>query len=99
MVPVYTFTLRSNPQHQESTNKIIIKPKTTMITDLNPYYRAEQLTQEEISQLVSESIKLLNITSQKEIGKLMSDIMPKLKGKASGKEINKIAMQILNTKL
>ena len=29
----------------------------------------------------------------------MSDIMPKLKGKASGKEINKIAMQILNTKL
>ena len=62
-------------------------------------YLPKQLTQEEISQLVSESIKLLNITSQKEIGKLMSDIMPKLKGKASGKEINKIAMQILNTKL
>ena len=61
-------------------------------------YLPKQLTPEEIAELVSASITTLNISSMKEIGKLMSDIMPKLKGKASGKEINKIAMQILNSK-
>ena len=87
-IEAYSEANRSDLVDQEKFELEIIKQ-----------YLPKQLTQEEISQLVSDSIKLLNITSQKEIGKLMSDIMPKLKGKASGKEINKIAMQILNTKL
>ena len=60
-IEAYSEANRSDLVDQEKFELEIIKQ-----------YLPKQLTQEEISLLVSESIKLLNITSQKEIGKKVS---------------------------
>ena len=101
---IFELLLKQSQQRTESieiysdANRSDLVDKEKVELEIIQQYLPQQLTQEEISELVSESIKSLEITSPKEIGKLMSDVMPKLKGKASGKEINNIAMQILNSK-
>lgn len=58
-------------------------------------YLPEQLSQEELKKIVEESIKSVVATSVKDMGKVMADLMPKVKGKADGSEISKILKEIL----
>lgn len=59
-------------------------------------YLPEQLTDEELHAIVSETINQVGATTMKDMGKIMGVVMPKVKGKADGKRINEIAKQILN---
>ncbi len=59
-------------------------------------YMPEQLTDTELEDLIQATIKEINATSKKEMGKVMSAIMPKVKGKADGSRINKLVLQHLN---
>lgn len=53
-------------------------------------YMPEQLSDEELENIVQATIQEVNATSKKDFGKVMSTIMPKVKGKADGSQINKI---------
>ena len=53
-------------------------------------YLPEQLSSEELEKLVKESIAKVGAKEIKDIGKVMADIMPKVKGKADNGEISKI---------
>ena len=61
-------------------------------------YLPKQFSEEELTQIISEEIKGLNITdaSPKSKGLVMKNIMPKLKGKADGKLIDKVVSELLN---
>ena len=59
-------------------------------------YMPEQLTEEELTQMIKSSIEKLGITQPKEMGRLMSDLMPQVKGRADGKTINSIARKLLS---
>lgn len=59
-------------------------------------YLPEQLSEDDLRKIVVETIKKENISSQKEIGKLMKAVMPLVKGKADGKEVNRIALDYFN---
>lgn len=59
-------------------------------------YLPEQLSEDDLRKIVVEAIKKENILSQKEIGKLMKAVMPLVKGKADGKEVNRIALDYFN---
>ena len=59
-------------------------------------YLPQQLTDEELKKVVTEAIRETGASSQKDMGKVMSYVMPKVKGKADGKRINSIASKILN---
>ena len=59
-------------------------------------YLPEQLSEDALRKIVVETIKKENISSQKEIGKLMKAVMPLVKGKADGKEVNRIALDYFN---
>ena len=59
-------------------------------------YLPEQLTDEELHAIVSETINQVGATTMKDMGKIMGVVMPKVKGKADGKRINEVAKQILN---
>lgn len=59
-------------------------------------YLPEQLSEDDLRKIVVEAIKKENISSQKEIGKLMKAVMPLVKGKADGKEVNRIALDYFN---
>lgn len=58
-------------------------------------YLPKQLTEEELTLIVKETIEENNISSQKDMGLLMKNIMPKIKGRADGKMVNKIAQNLL----
>ncbi|WP_042223418.1 GatB/YqeY domain-containing protein [Oceanobacillus manasiensis] len=59
-------------------------------------YMPKQLTNEELEAIVQSAIREVNATSKKDMGKVMSAVMPKVKGKADGSQINKLVQQHLN---
>jgi hypothetical protein len=58
-------------------------------------YLPEQLSPEELKKLVAESIAKTGATEIKDTGKIMADLMPKVKGKADNSEISKIIKELL----
>jgi uncharacterized protein YqeY len=54
-----------------------------------------QLSRDEVKTIVQETIAQTGVTSQKEIGKLMGALMPKVKGLADGKLVNEIVRELL----
>ncbi|SHE92311.1 hypothetical protein SAMN02746064_01506 [Alkalibacter saccharofermentans DSM 14828] len=64
--------------------------------DILMEYLPKQLTEEELKVIVSDAINEVGATSLKDMGKVMSAVMPKVKGRADGGMINKIVKEILN---
>lgn len=58
-------------------------------------YLPEQLTEEEVEEIVKEVINETNAKSMKDIGLIMKTVMPKVKGRADGNLVNKIARKHL----
>ncbi|GIO85318.1 hypothetical protein J25TS5_22500 [Paenibacillus faecis] len=58
-------------------------------------YLPEQLSEEEIKVIVQQTIQETGATSKAEIGKVMSALMPKVKGRADGKLVNQAVQQLL----
>lgn len=58
-------------------------------------YLPEQLSEDELKQIVKQAINELGATSMKDMGKIMGKIMPQTKGKADGSLVNKIAKDYL----
>ena len=58
-------------------------------------YLPQQLSEEELEEIVKSTISEVGATSMKDMGKIMSVIQPKVKGRADGKLINKLVKQNL----
>lgn len=58
-------------------------------------YLPEQLSEEEIREIVQESIQKTNAKEIKDMGKVMADMMPKIKGRADGNLVSKIVKDLL----
>lgn len=58
-------------------------------------YLPEQLTEEEIKVIVQQTIQETGASSKSEMGKVMSALMPKVKGRADGKLVNQAVQQFL----
>ncbi|TMU85589.1 GatB/YqeY domain-containing protein [Bacillus sp. BHET2] len=59
-------------------------------------YMPKQLSEEEVSAIVQETVVEVGATSKADMGKVMGAIMPKLKGKADGALVNKLVLQHLS---
>lgn len=59
-------------------------------------YLPAQLNEDEIRAIVQEAITKTGATSPKEFGKVMGAVMPKVKGKADGNQVNAIVKELLN---
>ncbi len=60
-------------------------------------YLPKQMSDEEIERLAKETIKKLGVRSLKDIGKVMGNIMPKIKGKAEGARVSQIVKKLLSS--
>ena len=58
-------------------------------------YLPEQLSSEEVDEIIKSTIQEAGITSMKDMGRLMKEIMPKLKGKADGKLVSQRVKDII----
>jgi uncharacterized protein len=59
-------------------------------------YLPEQLSDEELEVIVKETIAQVGASSKADMGKVMGAIMPKVKGKADGSQINRLVQQHLS---
>jgi hypothetical protein len=58
-------------------------------------YLPKQMSREEIIAAVRQAIDIVGAKEEKDKGRVMSQVMPQLKGKAGGKEVNEIVSELL----
>ncbi|MFA5524827.1 MAG: GatB/YqeY domain-containing protein [Tissierellales bacterium] len=58
-------------------------------------YLPQQLTESELDEIVKAAIQEVGAISIKDMGKIMSNVMPKIKGRADGSMVNSIVKQYL----
>lgn len=58
-------------------------------------YLPEPLSEGEIRLLAEETIREVGATSQRDLGKVMGAIIPKTRGRADGRTVNKIVRELL----
>ncbi len=59
-------------------------------------YMPDQLSEEELTEIVTSVIAETGASSKKDMGKVMAALMPKVKGKADGSLVNKLVQQHLS---
>ena len=62
-------------------------------------YLPEQLSEEEIRKLTKSAIEKVGAEEMKDMGKVMGEIMPKVKGKADGGMVSRIVKELLSTEV
>tara|TARA_B100000029_G_scaffold471657_1_gene511499 strand:+ start:297 stop:746 length:450 start_codon:yes stop_codon:yes gene_type:complete len=80
---------------QGNRPELVAKEKAEL--DVILEYLPKQLTEDEVRKIVLKAIEGLELTSPKDMGKVMSIVMPELKGRAEGKTVSSIVMQLLNS--
>lgn len=58
-------------------------------------YLPQQLTEEEVSEIVKDAVNEIGAVNIKDMGKVMNAIMPKVKGKADGKMVSDLVKKNL----
>lgn len=87
---------RDSLQEYKSAGRNDIVAKLESEINIIQKYMPKQLTDAELETMIQATIQEVNAKSNKDIGKVMSAIMPKVKGKADGSGINKLVMKHLN---
>ncbi len=84
----------SLPDYERSGREdLIAQLKSEM--DILMEYLPEQLSNEELTEIVKSAIAETGASSMKDMGKVMACVLPKTKGRADGKVINGIVRSIL----
>lgn len=84
----------SLPDYEKSGRQDLVDNLRKEIKILESYL-PQQLSPEELEIIVKEAINSTGAASIKDMGKVMAEIMPKVKGRADGKSINEIAKRYL----
>lgn len=85
----------SLPDYEKSGREDLISQLNAEIAVLMDYL-PEQLSEDELREIVTEAIAATGAQSIKDMGKIMAAVMPKTKGRADGRMINNIAKELLN---
>jgi hypothetical protein len=79
---------------QQANRPDLISKAEEEIAILNEFL-PEQLSEEELRALVQEAIEESGASSMAEIGAIMGVLMPKIRGKADGKQANRIVRELI----
>ena len=80
---------------QGNRPELVAKEKAEL--DVILEYLPKQLTEDEVRKIVLKAIEGFELTGPKDMGKVMATVMPELKGRAEGKTVSSIVMQLLNS--
>jgi hypothetical protein len=92
---------RELKQRKESLLEFEKAGRTDLVDQMNAEiailqeYLPQQLTEDEIKEIVQAAIQETGASSKADMGKLMGVLMPKVKGRADGKVVNRIAQELL----
>lgn len=85
------------PDYQRANREEAVKKLREEIEYLQTYL-PQQMTEDEIRDLVLQVIQETGATGPGDIGKVMKSIIPRTKGRADGRRVNNMVRQILESK-
>ncbi|PLV56808.1 GatB/YqeY domain-containing protein [Thermotoga sp. SG1] len=84
-------------EEYEKHGRVDLAEKEKKELEIIESYLPKQLSEEEVREIVMDAIKEVGATSPKDLGKVMKLVMPKVKGRADGKLVNKMVREILES--
>ena len=84
----------SLPEFEKSGRPDLIEDLNKEI-DILMAYLPEQLSDEDVEKIIKEAIQEVGAVSMKDMGKVMSAVTPKLKGRADTKKVSELVKQNL----
>lgn len=88
---------RDSIEQYQNANRHDLADKEIHELKILQTYLPQQMGEDEVRQLVTEAIKQTEATTIQDMGKVMSALMPKVKGKADGGLVSKIVKESLNS--
>lgn len=82
-------------QYTQANREDLAKKEEFEINILKEFLPA-QLTQEEINQLINDTIKSLGATSIRDMGRVMAEVKPRIQGRADVSEVSKTVKELLS---
>ena len=79
----------------EKGNRQELADKEKKEIEILQKYLPEQLSEVELKKIIEESVEKVGAREIKDMGKVMADLAPKIKGKADGGEISKMVKELL----
>ena len=86
---------KESAEQYEKANRKDLADKENKEINIIRKYLPEQMTPEELDEIIKSAIKDTGVAGAKEMGKLMKELMPKVKGKADGKLVTQRVKEIL----
>ena len=80
----------------EKGNRPELAEKEKKEIEILKKYLPEQLSDEELKKLIEESVAKTEAKEMKDMGRVMADLMPKVKGRADNSEISRIIKEIFS---
>ncbi|MEE9119328.1 MAG: GatB/YqeY domain-containing protein [Calditrichia bacterium] len=71
---------------QQGNRQDLVKKEESELEIISTYL-PEQLSDKDLDKIITEAIESLQVTSEKDMGRVMGAIMPEVKGKADGKVV------------
>jgi len=84
----------SLPEYEKSGRQELIDNLKAEIEVLLQYL-PQQLTEEELEVIVKQAVQDTGASSARDMGKIMQEVMPKVKGRADGKMVSQIVKKLL----
>ena len=86
---------KESVEQYQKANRNDLAEKENKEINIIQVYLPEQLSPEEVDEIIKATIQEAGITGIKDMGRLMKELMPKLKGKADGKLVSQRIKGIL----
>lgn len=74
----------------KKANRQDLVDKTTSEIEILKNYLPEQLSDEDVEKIIEEAIKKVEATTQKDMGKVMKEVTPSLKGRTDMKAVSEL---------
>ena len=87
---------KDSVEQYEKAKRMDLAEKESREIEIIQEYLPQQLTVPEIDQLIHAAIEKTGVRGAKDMGRLMKEVMPLLKGKADGKVVNQRVKEILD---
>ncbi len=86
---------KESAEQYAAANRKDLADKENQEIEILKKYLPEQLSAEQLDEIIRSAIRDTGATGVKELGKLMKELMPRVKGKADGKLVNQRAKELL----
>ncbi|MCH8896887.1 MAG: GatB/YqeY domain-containing protein [Chloroflexi bacterium] len=86
---------RESIQMFQDGNRPDLVAKETAALAVVEEYLPPQMGDEELSKIISEAIQQLGATSERDKGQVMGKVMPQVKGRADGAQVNALLTELL----